>query len=180
MKGINAVNFQTDSDDKREKISLETGIDFTGEDAKSVTRQEQGPDTDINAMLARFNVGAPTRPAQFGTQDFTIDLQQAMHALQEARIMYDRVPEGLKKRYPTWQALLAALDSGELTLDMTPAEPEGEQLESPNQDTRTVNRKVRRDMQLRNDDTGDGQEERTTGSERSRREATPTATKRNS
>lgn len=149
MNGITALNFQNDSDAKRRKISDETSIDFSGPDAESLTRQEMGPDTDINRMLNRFGVGPAPKYGQF---DDSIDLQSALHAIRDAKIAHSRIPQGLREKYPTWQSLLNALETGQLTLDMSPAEPEVSIDATQDEDSRVTRREVRRNVQLRDDD----------------------------
>lgn len=126
MNGITAVNFQTDSDAKRRKISDDTSLSCEEHpDGESVTRQEEALSTDINRIIARHDALATlTRASVFGEHDFSIDLQQALDATRKAQLMHDRIPQELRERYPTWQSLLTAIHEGRLTLDMTKPDPE--------------------------------------------------------
>lgn len=79
------------------------------------TRQEFKQETDVNFILNRF--GIPIANGTFGREiDYTIDLQNALAAIAEARQSHRRLPPDLRTRYPTWQSLLNALDSGDLEI----------------------------------------------------------------
>lgn len=110
-------------DGQQEHYSELSGTTFTG---KGATRQEFKDEADINKLLARYGVGAGTRPTTFGTEvDYTIDLQQALNAITDAKHAFRNLPQNLRARYKTWQDLLNALNSGRLTMHNAepPADP---------------------------------------------------------
>lgn len=111
---------RTQYDDKQPDFSDAAALDFTGE--KDYARQEFKDDADVNILLKRFGVGVPLKQVNYGEQDFNIDLQQALTAVNIAREAYKSLPEGLKAKYPTWQKLLNHIESGNLKIDLTPQE----------------------------------------------------------
>lgn len=117
---------RTQVDGEQQLYSRDADLDCQASpDGESTTRQEMKDEADINKMLSRFGVGAfQQRQATYGMVDFDVDLQTALHAIQEAKKAYSRMPEGLKDRYPTWQSVLNAVEDGSLTFDMTQPEPE--------------------------------------------------------
>lgn len=126
-------------DNQQELYSRATDFDVTkyGKEGESLTRQEMKDDADVNLMLSRYGVTGTGRQPVFGEVDFNLDLQTAMHAIRDAQDAYARVPAELKAKYPTWQALLNALDSGTLVLDMSPADAEIKKAETPPADLNT-------------------------------------------
>lgn len=108
-----AIRKQTDG--KQEEYSRKTQIDFTG--VKLITRQEDKQDADINHLLQRFGVGLPVRQPEYGqTIDYNLDLQTAMDAVEQAKQAWQGLPDNLRKKYPRWQDLLNAVESGNLKL----------------------------------------------------------------
>lgn len=96
--------------------SLESGIRFNDAndpEQKSLTRQEQGPDTDVNRILAAYGVPFG-RPAQFGEVDFTLDLQR----LYEVRDIYtdvlQKLPQSVRDQFPDAAAIMRGVADGTL------------------------------------------------------------------
>lgn len=119
------IRTQNDGDQDIHSRYADIVFDDANKDDRSVTRQEMKDDADVNKLLARYGIGAfQNRGAQYSEIDFDIDLQTALHAIQEAQTAYSRMPAGLKERFPTWQSVLNAIDAGQLTFDMTKPEPE--------------------------------------------------------
>lgn len=87
----------------------ETGFDFS---KGGVTRQEFGQEADINYILSRFGVNSFARPVQYGEVDYDIDLQTALSAIEQAELGYNRLPEELRKQYPSWESVILALAEG--------------------------------------------------------------------
>lgn len=103
-------------DKKQPKISQETGIDFSG--LKIITRQEDKLDADINHLLGRFGVGLPVKQPEWGkTIDYSLDLQTAMGAIDEAKQAFQDLPDNLREKYRTWQNFLNAIESGRLVIN---------------------------------------------------------------
>lgn len=85
-------------------------------DNKDRARQEFAKDADINYMLSKFGVtperGAPT----FGEWDDTIDLQQALTSVAEAKTAYADLPKELRNKFGSMEELLKAYNSGSLVI----------------------------------------------------------------
>lgn len=110
---------RTQVDGQQEKYSLQSGIDFTGTDV--IVRQEYKDDADINKMLARFGLDTQLRQMTWGAEiDERIDLQQALFAIDQAKRI--QIPEELRGKYPTWQDILNAAETGAYQYDLTQLE----------------------------------------------------------
>lgn len=109
---------RSQADDLQNQYSASTASDPT--DWDDVARQEFKVEADVNEMLKRFGVISNQRPIQSGEIDYTIDLQQAIEAVNEAKRVWQRMPDDIKAEYPNWQALLNAANSGELKLSFEP------------------------------------------------------------
>lgn len=106
---------QADSVEDFARYSDEAVVVCTAEEDR--TRQEFAAEADINVILRRFGAGGfEPRPVRFGVQDFNDDLQGVMIAAREAQDAFERLPEKLRRRYPSWNELLPALETGEATL----------------------------------------------------------------
>lgn len=83
---------------------------------KDRARQEFAKEADINYMLSRFGVvpgrGTPT----YGEWDDSLDLQQALTSVAEARVAYADLPEELKNRFKSMEDLLKAYNNGSLVI----------------------------------------------------------------
>lgn len=83
---------------------------------KDVARQEFAKDADINYMLSKFGItperGAPT----YGEWDDTIDLQQALASVAEARAAWSNIPHELKQKFKSMEQLLTAYSNGSLVI----------------------------------------------------------------
>lgn len=112
---------RTQADDLGDVVSLETGL--TTQHLPDRARQEFRDEADINQLLNRYGVGAPTQIPVYGETDFDLDLQQSYTAIRAAEQAWKRMPLTLRERYPTWQTLLTAVQSGQLQLDITNDRP---------------------------------------------------------
>lgn len=106
------------ADGAQEEYSELTGLDSSN--LPDLARQEWKTDADINNLMDRFlRTGALNqRPVNYGEQDYNTDLQQALQAIQEAKFTHSTLPEEVRNKYPTWQAMLNAVESGQLRKDM--------------------------------------------------------------
>lgn len=81
-----------------------------------MARQEFAKDADINHMLNKFGItperGAPT----YGEWDDTVDLQQALAAVTEAKTAYGDLPQELKNKFASMEELLKAYNNGSLVI----------------------------------------------------------------
>lgn len=90
--------------------------DGTVTENKDHTRQEFKDESDINYMLSKFGVTQPRNAPMYGTWDDSIDLQNALAAVEEARVGYRTLPEELRKKFGSMEELLSAVNRGDLVL----------------------------------------------------------------
>lgn len=83
---------------------------------KDVARQEFKDEADINYMLSRFGITQPKGAPSYGTWDDSIDLQTAIQSVRESRAAYNELPEVLRNKFPSMEAMLTAIDNGSLVL----------------------------------------------------------------
>lgn len=108
---------RTQVDGMQDEYSFLTGIDTTSE--RNHVRQELKDDADINILLGKFGVGAiGQKPLRYAEVDLGIDLQQALNAIDETKRAWHTMPYNLREKYPSWQSLLNAIESGELKLNL--------------------------------------------------------------
>lgn len=91
-------------------------------------RQEFRDEADINYMLSRFGITQPRGAPTYGEWDDSIDLQSAIESVREARAGYRTLPEELRRKFPSMEDFLRAIDNGSLVLkteepEVTPATP---------------------------------------------------------
>lgn len=91
-----------------------SGID-TGPDTP--TRQEFKDEADINYILRNYGA-LPTQKTDWGAHDYTLDLQQAIHAMEEASAAATMVPDELKSKYPTLMHVMNGTQNGEYEKDL--------------------------------------------------------------
>jgi hypothetical protein len=99
-----------------DEYSFDAGISFEG--TEDLARQEFKEEADINFLLAKFGVNTPNRPPTYAEVDYDIDLQSALMAIHEVKKAHRQLPEDILNRYPSWQSLLNAVESGTLQLDL--------------------------------------------------------------
>lgn len=83
---------------------------------KDTARQEFKDEADINYMLSRFGITAPRGTPTFGEWDDSIDLQSAIESVREAHAGYVTLPEDLRNKFPSMEAMLTAIDNGALVI----------------------------------------------------------------
>lgn len=100
-----------------------------------VTRQEFGKEADINYILSRFGVGnANYQPSVYGEVDYDLDLQQGLHALDDAQKTFNKLPKELQAKYGSPYAMLQAMAAGSFPADyeaVTPKPPATDVPEKP-------------------------------------------------
>lgn len=120
------INYRTqnDDDESNDLIALVEAERINPRDDEPGARQEFRAETDINTIMARFGVNAPIR-INTGPPvvDYTIDLQQALHAIHDARRAHRRLTPEMREKYPTWRELLNAIDRGEIMVDELATRP---------------------------------------------------------
>lgn len=107
---------RTQADDEQSKYSLRSALDCS--DSKDMARQEFKEETDINILLAKFGVNQQQRQPQYGEADYTVDLQQSLHAVEQTKQAHKHLSPEIKSKYPTWQSMLDGMASGELAKDL--------------------------------------------------------------
>lgn len=95
------------SDTMQEHYSRQVRLDCS--ESTDVARQEFKAEADITTILSKFGVQGATRPPLYEETDYTLDLQQALAAIERARGGYDRLPLEIRKKYPNWQSVILAL-----------------------------------------------------------------------
>lgn len=85
-------------------------------DNKDITRQEYAQDADINYMLSRFGIEPKRGTPTFGEWDDTLDLQQALTSVAEAKTAYADLPPELKNKFSSMEDLLKAYNNGALVI----------------------------------------------------------------
>lgn len=123
---MRTVRSQADSPEEMASWSDESGLACPpGEDR---TRQEFKDEADVNVILRRVGAGGfEPRPMVYGVQDTDADLQTIYAAAAVAQDGWLKLPEHLRRRYPGWPELLAAVDRGEASL----VDPDGVVSEPP-------------------------------------------------
>lgn len=103
---------------------------------QDMARQEFKNDADINYMLTKFGItperGAPT----YGEWDDTLDLQQALTSVAEARGAYSDLPTELKQKFGSMEDLLKAYNNGSLVIT------EGEAPVPPKTETQLLQERI--------------------------------------
>lgn len=101
---------RSQTDGRGLEYSILTGLDCSQD--KVITRQEFKDETDVNNILGRYGINAPLREMRWGAEvDESIDLQQALDLVSKAKAI--QVPDELKSKFPTWQSVLQAAETGE-------------------------------------------------------------------
>lgn len=103
---------------------------------KDMARQEFAKDADINYMLSKFGItperGAPT----YGEWDDSLDLQQALTSVAEAKAAYRDLPEELRNKFESMEDLLTAYNNKSLVIK------DGEQPEQPKTETQLLQERI--------------------------------------
>lgn len=117
-----AIRGQADALDQ-EYHSEQSATSFIG--TVDLARQEDKDGADINQLIARYGGFASLARVAIPDAeiDYTVDLQDALSAISDAKHAWRRLPTHLREKYSNWQQLLAAIESGELK-ELTPPTPE--------------------------------------------------------
>lgn len=86
-------------------------------DNKDTARQEFKDEADVNYMLSRFGITQPRGAPTYGEWDDSITLQSAIEAVAEAREGYNTLPEEMRKKFPSMEAMLTAIQNGSLVIE---------------------------------------------------------------
>ena len=132
--------------DASDGASIETA-DGSIVENRDMARQEFAAEADINVMLSRFGV-APARGAPtYGEWDDTLDLQQAIASVTEARAAYAELPPELRNKFSSMDDLLRAYNNGSLVIK------DGEVPPQPKSETEILTERIN-DLQKRLDAAG--------------------------
>lgn len=118
-----AVFTQHDSDELRDQVSDETGLDCTADlfdpntnkyrKNRDVARQEQKQETDVNWILSRFGLGA-SKQVQYGdTTGLELDLTRAYSLMHEIDQAMDKLSPAMRKEFPDRETLVLAIANGD-------------------------------------------------------------------
>ena len=83
---------------------------------KDMARQEFAKDADINHMLNKFGIVPERGAPAYGEWDDTMDLQQALTSVAEARSAFRDLPEDLRAKFANMDELLTAYHNGGLVI----------------------------------------------------------------
>lgn len=144
---------RTRYDKKQLEYSRRGGLDCRN--SKDMARQEGKADADINIMLKRFGVNQQQRTLNYGEQDFTIDLQQGLKAIEETRSVYEGMTPDIKKIYPTYEKFIAGMRSGSVAKDMERLEREAEPTKQQKEILRDIERGKIKDSLIRDQEAAE-------------------------
>lgn len=115
------VKTQTDIGADDPKIDAADGTEYVAYNGdilinRDTARQEFAQEADINYMLNRFGITPERNTPMFGEWDDSIDLQQALTSVAEARTAYRDLPDALKQKFSSMEELLTAYHKGALVI----------------------------------------------------------------
>lgn len=132
-QAFRALRKQADNygDDMSELTSLNCAAnnDRTGD--RDMARQEFKDEADVTKILARFGVGTPQRQTIYEEVDYTLDLQNALEAARAAETAWRRMPNNFREKFNSPTAMINAVATGKLVIDLSPKEDKGETPENP-------------------------------------------------
>lgn len=108
-----------------DEIEVEHGQTFDPKEDR--TRQEFKADADVNLLLKKYGHNIPVRPLEFGEVDYTTDLLTAKLAADRFNAAYNDLPDHIRARYGSMNAVVSAIESGELVSLEPPAPVEESQ-----------------------------------------------------
>lgn len=116
---------RTQIDEMGDYYSALASLDCSVEGNKDMARQEFKDEADINTILRNFGVNNQQRTmVQFGDADYTIDLQQAMHAINDTQNAYQKMHPEIHKIYPTYEKFIRGMQTGAVAKDLERIESE--------------------------------------------------------
>lgn len=98
------------------------GIDFEDMSESTATRfdhssdpvrQELAHEADVSWLMSQYGVPSATQ-RQGGVEDQNIDLQDAYAMSQQLREWWLRLPDWMREKYPTPEAVLEGIDNGQI------------------------------------------------------------------
>lgn len=108
---------RTQQDRRGDEYGKKTALDCS--QSKDMARQEFKDEADINIMLKRFGVMQQQRTTvPFGEADYTIDLQSALHSINDTQRAYARMDPEIRKIYPSYQKFVQGVMSGSVKNDL--------------------------------------------------------------
>lgn len=91
--------------------------------------QSKKDEADINYMLSRFGVVPPRGAPTYGEWDDSLDLQMAIHSVNEAKHAYQNLPEEIRRKFGSMEELLTAVENGSFQIKHEEAPPEPKTVE---------------------------------------------------
>ena len=101
---------RTQLDGLGDEVSAAAVIDCSGD--RQIVRQELAHETDINYLVKRYPQGGV--PGANGEVDYTKGLQDVFLERERLSRAWDRLPDHIQAKYQGWDALLAAVEAGEV------------------------------------------------------------------
>lgn len=108
---VNGIGKDEPTLDASEGATIETPEGDIYEN-RDMARQEFGQEADVNYMLSRLGITPERGAPVYGEWDDTIDLQQALTSVAEAKIAYADLPEPIRKKFNSMEELLTAYNNG--------------------------------------------------------------------
>lgn len=151
------IKYRTQNDGMQQAYSIAGGLDCsptgTIEGNKDMARQEFKDDADINRILRNFGVENQQRTmVQFGEADYTIDLQQAMHSINDTQRAYEKMDPAIKGIYPTFEKFIRGVRMGAVEKDLERLALEKIPAQQKAEIRRELEREKTREQLLRDDD----------------------------
>lgn len=94
-------------------VPHEGGTDFDPKEDR--TRQEFKKECDANFLLRKYGGGVPLASVQYGEQDFDVDRLTAINVARRLEDAFSDLPAHVRDRFGSWDAVFAAIQSGDLT-----------------------------------------------------------------
>lgn len=104
---------QFESAEERELRSLETAAAFDPTEDKA--RQEFKKDADANWLIKKYGANIPVAPVAYGEANFDVDALTARVQAQTLTDAFSALPEAIRAKYPTWDAIMQGIANGSLT-----------------------------------------------------------------
>lgn len=110
---IRPIRSQEDAPEAFEAASLAAAKEFDPKEDKA--RQEFKQESDANWLIKKYGANVPMAPTRFGEAYFDSDALSARLQASTLHGAFAALPEAIRAKYGNWQAVLEAIERGELT-----------------------------------------------------------------